>query len=110
MADTQFLIHQLFHKICGRMPDKFSRSVILLNFALVHDKHLCAKLQGLGNIVGHEEHGDARLLVNPAQLHLKLGARQFIHGSEGLIHQKDFRRSGKSPGNAHTLLLASGQL
>ena len=110
MAGAPLFLHKLFHERCCRAAQKLFRRRVLLDLAMVHDQHLCPQLQRLPDIMCHEQYCDLRLLIDPPQFLLELGAGDLINSTERLIHQQDLRGRRKGAGDPHSLLLSSGQL
>ena len=81
----------------------------LLDLALGHDHHRVRHGQGLLLVVGDEDKGDARLLLDFFQLHLHVLAQLQVQGAQGLVQQQHLGMGHQGPGNGHPLLLAAGQ-
>ena len=67
------------------------------------------EIDGLGDVVGHEQNCAGGLLPDPQQkvLHLVAGLR--VESAEGLVHQDDLRADGQRAGDGHALLHAAGE-
>ena len=61
-------------------------------------------------IVGHDDGGDAQLLLDALDLHLHLYPELGVQVGEGLIQQQNGGTGHQSPGQGHPLLLTAGEL
>lgn len=82
----------------------------LLDSPPVHDEHPAAQLEGLADIVGHEEKGLLRCAVDGEETVLQAFAIDGVDGAEGLIQKHDGRIGREGPGQADSLLLPAGKL
>ena len=78
--------------------------------ALVHDDDLVRQGHGLGLVVGHIDGGDARLLLNPANLRAHSYPKLGIQVAQRLIKQQYTGLQHQGTGQGHPLLLAAGEL
>ncbi len=60
--------------------------------------------------MGDEEHGDAQLLLDGANLGPHLHAQGGVQVGQGLVQQEDLGPQDQRPGQGHPLLLAAGYL
>ncbi|MNF84319.1 hypothetical protein D3C84_666730 [compost metagenome] len=78
--------------------------------ATLHHHDAVGHGQGLFLIVGHHDGGDAKALLQDADLAAKVGAHQGIQRAEGFVQQQQAGGEGERPGQRHPLLLAAGDL
>ena len=76
----------------------------------LHDRHEVAHLDGLVDVVGHEQDGLGEVLLEPQELVLEAVADDRVDRPERLVHEHDRRVRGEGPGDAHALALAAREL
>ena len=75
--------------------------------AVPEDQGFIGQAAGLGQAVGHGNHGVAVFQGQEEFLHLEGGAE--VQGGGGFVQQEDFRFQGQEAGQAEALLLAAGE-
>ena len=78
--------------------------------ALLHHGYASPHLDGLVDVVGHEQHGHAQRAVQSEKLVLQTFAHDRIDRAERLVHEHDRRLDGHCPSNAYALTLAAREL
>ncbi len=91
------------------MVDRLWRAY-LHDAAALHHHDAIGHGQRLFLIVGHHDGGDAKALLQGADLAAKVGAHQCIQGTERFVQQQQAGGEGQGPGQRHSLLLAAGDL
>ena len=86
------------------------RRADLLDHTAVHHHHGVGHGQGLFLVVGDEDKGDPRLLLDLLQLHLHVLAQLQVQGAQGLVQQQHLGLVGQGSCDGHPLLLPAGQL
>src|ERR1700730_17183702 len=101
---------ELGHERRGRaLVDGFGWAE-LFDPALVHDRDPVGNGHRLFLIVGHEDEGDANLLLDAFQLKLHLLSELEIESAKRLVEEQDLGVIDKRPSQRHPLLLAAGEL
>ncbi len=72
--------------------------------------NLVSKLDGLLDVMSDEHDGLAQIALQTQELVLQLFAHNRIHRAERFVHEHDRGVRGKGSRDAHTLLLATGEL
>ena len=78
--------------------------------AVLEDGDEVAHLDGLVDVVGHEEDRLGELLLEAQELVLEAIADDRVDRAERLVHEHDRRVDGERPGDADALALAARQL
>src|SRR5712692_622185 len=68
-----------------------------------HNRHPVRQVDGLLDVVGHEQDRLAKLGLDAQQLLSQQHARLLVEGAEGLIHQQQIRLQHQRAGNGHSL-------
>ena len=92
-----------------RLVVDVDRGADLVDLALGHDDDGVGHGQGLLLVVGDEDEGDARLLLDLLQLDLHVLAELQVQGTERLVEQQDAGLGHEGAGDGHALLLAAGE-
>ena len=82
----------------------------LLHQAVVEKVDDVGHHHGLVLVVGDEDGGHAKVLLDAANLHLEVAAELGVDGAEGLIQKEHLGLGDDGAGQGHTLLLAAGKL
>ena len=102
------------HKVCNKGRGGPVKDLLglanLQNVAGIHDNDPVCQGDGLLMIVGHDDGGDAQLLLDALDLHLHLYPELGVQVGEGLIQQQNGGTGHQSPGQGHPLLLTAGEL
>ena len=93
-----------------RPVEDLLRRADLLDAALVHHHHAVRHLERLLLVVGHEDAGEADLVVQPPQPAAQLLADLGVERPEGLVEEKDARLDREGAGEGDPLALAARQL
>ena len=96
--------------VVGRPRDELLRRPDLDDPAGPHDHHVIAELQGLGEIVGDEDHRLAELAVEADHLVLHIAPDQRVEGAEGFVEEHHLGVAGEGASEADPLLLATREL
>ena len=94
----------------GRPVIDVTRGADLQDLALRHDGNPVRHGEGFFLVMGHEDEGDARLMLQPLQFDLHVLAELVVKGRERLIEEKHLWRGGERAGQRHALLLPAGDL
>ena len=78
--------------------------------AQIHDADAVGNVAHHGQVVGDEQIGQTQLLLHVLQHIDHLGLDGHVQGGDGLVAHDELRPHRQCPGNAHTLLLAAGEL
>jgi hypothetical protein len=92
------------------MAEDLAHGAALGHGAAVHHHHLVGQRNGLGLIVGDEDHGDVELSEQLAQFAPQVCSRRPVEGGKWFVQEQQARFAGQGPGQSHTLLLAAGKL
>ena len=97
--EASILAHEPSHELGGRIrQDVGRRAELRQDAAVLEDGHQVAHLDGLIDVVGHEQDGLGELLLEAQELVLEPLADDGIDGAERLVHEHD--RAGRRPGPA----------
>ena len=88
----------------------FGRRADLADDALVHDRDAGGERHRLFLVVGHDDEGDADLLLDVHDLELRLLAQLLVERAERLVEQQQLRLLGERAGERHALALAAREL
>ena len=99
------------HVLRGRLGQQVGRRPGLGDAAaLLHDDHEVAHLDGLVDVMGHEEDRLGEALLQSQELVLETFADDGVDRAEGLVHEHDRRVRGQGASHAHALPLAAREL
>ena len=119
--------HELFHlgrrlrtrsMLAQEVSDSFGGGVFqhllwrghLHNFSAIHEDDDIGQLQCLIHVMGDENDGLSKTLLQVFHFVLKSLPRLRIQCAKGFVHQYNRRRGRQSPQDAYTLLLTAGKL
>jgi len=95
------------HEITHRLGEYLVWSPVLFEHpSFPEDGDAAAHLDGLVDVVGHEDDRLAHRAVKLQELILQAAARDRVDGAERLVHQHQGRVSGQRPGQPDPLALA----
>ena len=83
---------------------------ILLDAARIHHRHQIGHGEGLFLVMGDEDGGDARLVMDMAQPDAQFLAHLGVQRAERLVQQQHARLDRQRAGQGHALALAARQL
>ena len=86
------------------------RRRVLLDMAVAQQHDLVGHAHGLGLVMRHVQHGDAKPALQRQDLAPHVGAKLRIEVRQRFIHQADRRLGDDGAAERHALLLAAGQL
>ena len=98
------------HALGAGLPEELRLGRRLDDAPVVVDDDPVGELVGLGQIVGHEDRGDAPVAQGPLQVVAELAAQRRVEGRERLVEQEQLRIHGERAPEGDALLLAPGQL
>src|SRR3712207_5102383 len=93
-----------------RLEVKLFRGAFGVNFTVVEENDSVRQRQGFLLVMGHENRGQAQLLLKPADLSPELFAQKRIEVAERLIEKQGLGFHDERPRQGHALLLAAGEL
>ena len=102
--------HEADHEGRRRPVEDLLRRADLLDAALVHDHDAVGHLERLLLVVGHEDAGEADLVVQPPQPAAQLLADLGVERAEGLVEEEHARLDREGAGEGDALALAAGEL
>src|SRR5918994_1003090 len=102
--------HEVRDVLVGGGADQVLGRAELHDGAVAHDRDPVAQPQGLGQVVGDEEHGLARLVLQADDLVLHVAPDQRVERAEGLVVEHQLRVDGERAGQADALLHAAREL
>ena len=76
----------------------------------VHDSETRRHRHGFFLVVGHDDEGEAELLLQAHQLEARALAQLAVEGGERLVEQQQFRLLDQRAGERHALALAAREL
>ncbi len=98
------------HERRARAEIEFVRGIHLLDTAIIEPRHPIRHRQGFALVVGHENKGDAQLLLQFFQFKLHLLPQFQVQRPEGFIQQQNPGLIDQRPGYRNPLTLAARQL
>ena len=93
-----------------RVAVQLLRAGDLHDLAQIHDGHTVRDVLDHGKIVGHEQVGQAHLLLQADQHVDDLCLNGNVQRRDGLVHHEELGLHGQGTGNADALALAAGEL
>ena len=98
------------HKGVGGFVVQLQRRAGLLDFPTVQHHDPIAHGHCFHLVVGHVDHGQAQLFLQPADFRAHLAPEFGVQVGKGLVHQADRGLAADAAGQGHTLALAAGEL
>ena len=104
------VLREVGHVVVGGSSDDLLGRADLHEPAVLHDRDAVAELQGLGEVVGDEDHRLAQVLLQRDHLILHVPADQRVERAERLVEQQDLRVVRERASQPDPLLHAAGEL
>lgn len=103
-------VEEVGDELVFRVFAELSGGADLLDVAFVEDDDAVGEFEGFVLIVGDEECGDSRLVVELAEPFAQGFAHFGVESAEGFIEQQDLRADGEGAGECDALPLAATEL
>ena len=101
---------ELRHEIVRGVREELGGGRVLHELARAHDRDAVAELDGLVDVVRHEDDGDPEGALKIEKLVLQSIADDRIDGAEGLVHEHERGLGGHGARDADALALAAREL
>ena len=95
------------HVVVGRIAFKIAGVADLEDDAILHDRDPVRQAKGLGQVVSHQQHGLAKLLLHAQEFGVQFDPGDGIQGAERLVEENDIGVATQGPGDGHSLTLST---
>jgi hypothetical protein len=103
-------LEQLAHVWRGRSALQLHRTARLFHASIPHNDNLVRESRRLGQVMGHQQRGEAEFTPDSLEGLVCLTARDGVEGTERLVEQDGLLASREGAGERDALSLSAGQL